>query len=52
MRTNYDIKEGRLVELGTEFGPIASPSSPPTVEDRILLLEGLGIDSPYTRLGA
>ena len=43
MRTNYDIKEGRLVELGTEFGPIAIFVAP-TVEDRILLLEGLGID--------
>ena len=43
MRTNYDIKEGRLIELGTESGPIALFISP-TEEDRTLLLEGLGID--------
>jgi magnesium transporter len=43
MRTNYEIKEGRLVELGTESGPIALFVAP-TADDRTLLLEGLGID--------
>ena len=36
MRTNYDIKEGRLIELGTESGPIALFIAP-TEEDRTLL---------------
>ena len=43
MRTNYDIKEGRLIELGTESGPI-SVFAAPTTEERDLLHDGLGID--------